>query len=49
MLDSPELRARLKYEETELFILRVMVATIILYDHVHKSGAFVKGPCYGTC
>ena len=42
MLDSPEMKSRLKYEETELFILRVMVATIILYDHVHPTGAFAK-------
>ena len=43
MLDTPELKARLKYQETELFLLRVMVATIILYDHVHKTGAFARG------
>lgn len=43
MLDTPELRSRLQYEETELFILRVMVAIIILYDHVHPTGAFAKG------
>ena len=35
--------SRLQYEETELFILRVMVAIIILYDHVHPNGAFAKG------
>ena len=43
MLDTPELKSRLQFEETELFILRVMVATIILYDHVHPTGAFAKG------
>ena len=43
MLEIPELRSRLQYEETELFILRVMVAIIILYDHVHPTGAFAKG------
>lgn len=34
--------ARFRREETQLFILRVMVALIILYDHVHPVGAFVK-------
>lgn len=29
-------------EETMFFILRVMVGVIILYDHVHPSGVFVK-------
>lgn len=43
MLDTPEMKARLKSRETETFILRVMIATIILYDHVHPSGAFAKG------
>lgn len=43
MLDSPEMRARLMFEETEPFILRVMVAAVILYDHVHPTGAFAKG------
>lgn len=43
MLTLPELRSRLQYEETELFILRVMVAVVILYDHVHPTGAFAKG------
>ena len=45
MLDTPELRSRLKFEETEAFILRVMTATVILYDHVHASGAFVRSSC----
>lgn len=45
MLDIPELKSRIKYEETKLFILRVMVALIILYDHVHPVGAFAKGEC----
>ncbi|KAF7403006.1 hypothetical protein HZH66_005273 [Vespula vulgaris] len=30
-------------EETQLFVLRVMVGLVILYDHVHPQGAFVKG------
>ncbi|XP_071528468.1 CYFIP-related Rac1 interactor B-like [Panulirus ornatus] len=42
MLENPELIARFRREETQLFILRVMVALIILYDHVHPVGAFVK-------
>lgn len=29
-------------EETKLFVLSVMVGVIILYDHVHDVGAFVK-------
>ncbi|ROT73203.1 CYFIP-related Rac1 interactor B [Penaeus vannamei] len=42
MLENPDLIARFRREETQLFILRVMVALIILYDHVHPHGAFVK-------
>ncbi|XP_045604314.1 CYFIP-related Rac1 interactor B [Procambarus clarkii] len=42
MLENPDLIARFRREETQLFILRVMVALIILYDHVHPVGAFVK-------
>ena len=34
---------RIKFEETEALLLRVMTSTVILYDHVHPSGAFVKG------
>lgn len=29
-------------EETYLFVLRVMVGLVILYDHVHPVGAFQK-------
>jgi len=43
MLVVPEMRSRLQNAQTELFILRVMVAVVILYDHVHPVGAFVKG------
>lgn len=43
MLSTPELRARIQNQDTELFILRVMVAIIILYDHVDPKGAFAKG------
>uniref|UniRef100_I3K8X8 Family with sequence similarity 49 member Ba n=1 Tax=Oreochromis niloticus TaxID=8128 RepID=I3K8X8_ORENI len=37
-----EYRSRFASEETVLFCLRVMVGVIILYDHVHPAGAFVK-------
>ena len=43
MLDNQELRQRIKQKETERFILRVMVALVILYDHIHPTGAFAKG------
>ena len=43
MLDNQELRQRIKQKETERFILRVMVALIILYDHIQPTGAFAKG------
>ena len=43
MLDTQELRQRIKQKETERFILRVMVALVILYDHIHPTGAFAKG------
>lgn len=34
--------SRFRNEETILFVLRVMVGLIILYDHVHPIGAFAK-------
>jgi CYRIA/CYRIB Rac1 binding domain len=34
--------AQFQREETQLFVLRVMVGLVILYDHVHPQGAFVK-------
>ena len=43
MLESPELREKIGEKKTEQFVLRVMVGLVILYDHVHKEGAFVKG------
>lgn len=43
MLDSSELRQRIQSVQTELFILRIMVGLIVLFDHVHASGAFAKG------
>ncbi|KAM9719262.1 CYFIP-related Rac1 interactor B-like isoform 1-T2 [Menidia menidia] len=42
MLETPEYRSRFASEETLQFCLRVMVGVIILYDHVHPAGAFVK-------
>uniref|UniRef100_A0A8C2WSD0 Family with sequence similarity 49 member Ba n=1 Tax=Cyclopterus lumpus TaxID=8103 RepID=A0A8C2WSD0_CYCLU len=42
MLETPEYRRRFSSEDTVLFCLRVMVGVIILYDHVHPAGAFVK-------
>ena len=41
MLATPGLKARI-VDETELFILRVMTAIIILYDHAHPDGVFYK-------
>ena len=37
-----EFYSRFQKEDTILFVLRVMVGVIILYDHVHPVGAFVK-------
>jgi len=42
MLESPNLVRQFEREETELLVLRVMVALVILYDHVHPQGAFTK-------
>ncbi|KAM9844654.1 CYFIP-related Rac1 interactor B-like isoform 1-T2 [Aulostomus maculatus] len=42
MLETPEYRSRFTSDDTVLFCLRVMVGVIILYDHVHPAGAFVK-------
>lgn len=42
MIECPDLRSRFQSEENTLFCLRVMVAVIVLYDHVHPLGAFVK-------
>ena len=35
-------RSKFQSEETVMFCLRVMVGVIVLYDHVHPLGAFVK-------
>lgn len=42
MVENPEFCSRFKREDTILFVLRVMVGVIILYDHVHPVGAFAK-------
>uniref|UniRef100_T1JF15 CYRIA/CYRIB Rac1 binding domain-containing protein n=1 Tax=Strigamia maritima TaxID=126957 RepID=T1JF15_STRMM len=42
MVENPEFLQRFKNEETVLFVLRVMVGLIILYDHVHPVGAFAR-------
>lgn len=43
MVDNPEYSGRFADKEnTTIFCLRVMVGTIILYDHQHPSGAFSK-------
>lgn len=42
MLRDPDLINRFVREETYLFVLRVMVGLVILYDHVHPVGAFQK-------
>lgn len=42
MLENPDFPSKVANKETYLFCLRVMVGLIILYDHVHPIGAFVK-------
>ncbi|XP_076367994.1 CYFIP-related Rac1 interactor B-like isoform X1 [Tachypleus tridentatus] len=42
MVENPGFCARFQNEDTNLFVLRVMVGVIILYDHVHPVGAFAK-------
>lgn len=42
MIEDPGLTARFQKRATILFVLRVMVGAIILYDHVHPVGAFYK-------
>ncbi|XP_053596824.1 CYFIP-related Rac1 interactor B [Microplitis demolitor] len=43
MLENSNLLAQFQREETQLFVLRVMVGLVILYDHVHPQGVFFKG------
>ena len=42
MIETPEYSQRFKNPKTVLFCQRVLVGTIILYDHVHLIGAFSK-------
>lgn len=42
MVENTEFCSRFNREDTILFVLRVMVGVIILYDHVHPIGAFAK-------
>ncbi|KAH9406148.1 Protein fam49b [Tyrophagus putrescentiae] len=42
MIENQDFVARFQHEGTVLFVLRVMVGVIILYDHVHPVGAFSK-------
>ena len=43
MAENSNMFSRFENEETKIFVLSVMVGVIILYDHVHPVGAFVKG------
>ncbi len=50
IIETPELSQRFTNPETILFIQRVMVGAIILYDHVHPVGAFSKkNPVIDVC
>lgn len=40
---NSKLLSQIEREETHLLVLRVMVGLVILYDHVHPVGAFVRG------
>ncbi|XP_015768687.1 PREDICTED: protein FAM49B-like [Acropora digitifera] len=42
LLSFRDFPSKVANQETYLFCLRVMVGLIILYDHVHPIGAFVK-------
>jgi len=42
MLEKEKLLSQIEREETHLLVLRVMVGLVILYDHVHPDGAFVR-------
>lgn len=45
MCDNTEYRSRFHdIDKTTLFVLRVMVGVLVLYDHVHPAGAFAKNP-----
>ncbi|XP_033123717.1 protein FAM49B-like [Anneissia japonica] len=42
MIDNRDYQSRFQNDDTLLFCLRVMVGSIILFDHVHPVGAFDK-------
>jgi len=42
MIETPEYHSRFAEPETLFFCQRVMVAAVIVYDHVHAVGAFSK-------
>lgn len=42
MLEKDKLLQQIEREETQLLVLRVMVGLVILYDHVHPDGVFVR-------
>ncbi|KAG5676777.1 hypothetical protein PVAND_006586 [Polypedilum vanderplanki] len=42
MLEKDKLLSQIEREETHLLVLRVMVGLVILYDHVHPDGVFVR-------
>lgn len=42
MVEFPEYRSKFLNTETVMFCLRVMVGTVILYDHISPAGAFAK-------
>lgn len=42
MIETPEYHSRFADPETLFFCQRVMVASLIVYDHVHAVGAFSK-------
>lgn len=45
--DVPEVKDFTIDDETKLFVIRVMVGLVVLYDHVNEpNGAFNKGKIY---
>ena len=46
MMELPELKARIQDQDTETFVVRVLVGIITLYDHINPDGAFAKGEVF---
>ena len=46
MMEIPELKARIQDQDTETFVVRVLVGIITLYDHINPDGAFAKGEVF---